>query len=147
MLMRIILSLALCIMIVGCKTTTKIVEVPIEKVVVKTDSIYITKVKVDSVFEKDSIYINTYVKGDTIYRDNYRFISRWRDRVKLDTIYKTHTDTIKLEKTITIEVEKPLSWWQKVKQDVGGIAMGILITLLVGLIIWVLIKTRTPKNA
>lgn len=147
MLMRIILSLALCIIVVGCKTTTKIVEVPIEKVVTKTDSIYITKVKVDSVFEKDSIYINTYVKGDTIYRDNYRFISRWRDRVKLDTIYKTHTDTIKVEKAITIEVEKPLSWWQKVKQDVGGIAMGILVTLLVGLIIWVLIKTRTPKNA
>lgn len=145
--MRIILSLALCIIVVGCKTTTKIVEVPIEKVVTKTDSIYITKVKVDSVFEKDSIYINTYVKGDTIYRDNYRFISRWRDRVKLDTIYKTHTDTIKVEKAITIEVEKPLSWWQKVKQDVGGIAIGILITLLVGLIIWVLIKTRTPKNA
>ena len=145
--MRIILSLALCLMLVGCKTTTKIVEVPIEKVVTKTDSIYITKVKVDSVFEKDSIYINTYVKGDTIYRDNYRFISRWRDRVKLDTIYKTHTDTIKVEKAITIEVEKPLSWWQKVKQDVGGIAMGILVTLLVGLIIWVLIKTRTPKNA
>ena len=145
--MRIILSLALCIIVVGCKTTTKIVEVPIEKVVTKTDSIYITKVKVDSVFEKDSIYINTYVKGDTIYRDNYRFISRWRDRVKLDTIYKTHTDTIKVEKAITIEVEKPLSWWQKVKQDVGGIAMGILVTLLVGLIIWVLIKTRTPKNA
>lgn len=145
--MRIILSLALCIIVVGCKTTTKIVEVPVEKVVTKTDSIYITKVKVDSVFEKDSIYINTYVKGDTIYRDNYRFISRWRDRVKLDTIYKTHTDTIKVEKAITIEVEKPLSWWQKVKQDVGGIAMGILVTLLVGLIIWVLIKTRTPKNA
>ena len=147
MLMRIILSLALCIIVVGCKTTTKIVEVPIEKVVTKTDSIYITKVKVDSLFEKDSIYINTYVKGDTIYRDNYRFISRWRDRVKLDTIYKTHTDTIKVEKAITIEVEKPLSWWQKVKQDVGGIAMGILVTLLVGLIIWVLIKTGTPKNA
>lgn len=147
MLMRIILSLALCIIVVGCKTTTKIVEVPVEKEVIKTDSIYITKVKVDSVFEKDSIYINTYVKGDTIYRDNYRFISRWRDRVKLDTIHKTHTDTIKVEKAITIEVEKPLSWWQKVKQDVGGIAMGILVTLLVGLIIWVLIKTRTPKNA
>lgn len=145
--MRIILSLALCIIVVGCKTTTKIVEVPVEKEVIKTDSIYITKVKVDSVFEKDSIYINTYVKGDTIYRDNYRFISRWRDRVKLDTIHKTHTDTIKVEKAITIEVEKPLSWWQKVKQDVGGIAMGILVTLLVGLIIWVLIKTRTPKNA
>ena len=147
MLMRIILSLALCIIVEGCKTTTKIVEVPVEKEVIKTDSIYITKVKVDSVFEKDSIYINTYVKGDTIYRDNYRFISRWRDRVKLDTIHKTHTDTIKVEKAITIEVEKPLSWWQKVKQDVGGIALGILVTLLVGLIIWVLIKTRTPKNA
>lgn len=147
MFMRIILYLALCIIVVGCKTTTKIVEVPVEKEVIKTDSIYITKVKVDSVFEKDSIYINTYVKGDTIYRDNYRFISRWRDRVKLDTIYKTHTDTIKVEKAITIEVEKPLSWWQKVKQDVGGIAMGILVTLLVGLIIWVLIKTGTPKNA
>lgn len=125
LLKRVILSLALCIMVVGCKTT----YVPIEKEVVKYDSIYITKVKVDSIKEVDSVFVNTYIKGDTIFQDKYKYVYRYKDKLRIDTMLVERVDSVYVEKPIMIE--KQLSWWQKTKQDVGGIAIGVAIALLI----------------
>jgi hypothetical protein len=37
-------------------------------------------------------------------------------------------DSVYIEKPVI--VEKQLSWWQKTKQDIGGIAIGVAIALL-----------------
>ena len=124
MLKRLTLILALCIMIVGCKTT----YVPIEKEVVKYDSIYITKVKVDSIKEVDSVFVNTYIKGDTIFQDKYKYVYRYKDKLRIDTMLVERVDSVYIEKPIMIE--KQLSWWQKFKQDIGGMAIGIVLILL-----------------
>jgi hypothetical protein len=121
LLKRVILSLALCIMVVGCKTT----YVPVEKEVVKYDSIYITKVKVDSVKEVDSVFINTYIKGDTLFQDKYKYVYRYKDKLRIDSIFVERVDSFYIEKPIMIE--KQLSWWQKFKQDIGGMAIGIVL--------------------
>lgn len=135
MLKRLTLILALCLMLVGCKTIEYVpVEKVVEKEIVKRDSIYITKVKVDSIKEIDSVYVNTYIKGDTIYQDKYKYVYRYKDKVRVDTLWVFGIDSVVVDstKTITItkEVEKPLTWWQKFKQDVGGIAIGVAIILL-----------------
>lgn len=124
MLKRLTLILALCLMLVGCKTT----YVPIEKEVVKYDSIYITKVKVDSIKEVDSVFVNTYIKGDTIFQDKYKYVYHYKDKLRIDTIFVERVDSVYIEKPIMIE--KQLSWWQKFKQDVGGMAIGIVLILL-----------------
>ena len=124
LLKRVILILALCLMLVGCKTT----YVPIEKEVVKYDSIYIHSIKVDSIKEVDSVFVNTYVKGDTIYQDKYKYVYRYQDKLRVDTMLVERVDSVYIEKPIMIE--KQLSWWQKTKQDVGGIAIGVAIALL-----------------
>lgn len=136
LLKRVILSLALCIMVVGCKTT----YVPIEKEVVKYDSIYITKVKVDSIKEVDSVFVNTYIKGDTIFQDKYKYVYRYKDKLRIDTMLVERVDSVYIEKPIMIE--KELSWWQKTKQDIGGIAIGIAIILLLYLIYVIYRKFR-----
>ena len=123
MLKRIILILALCLMLVGCKTT----YVPIEKEVVKYDSIYITKVKVDSIKEVDSVFVNTYIKGDTIFQDKYKYVYRYKNKLRIDSIFVERVDSVYIEKPIMIE--KQLSWWQKFKQDIGGMAIGIVLIL------------------
>ena len=123
-LKRVILILALCLIVVGCKTT----YVPIEKEVVKYDSIYIHSIKVDSIKEVDSVFVNTYVKGDTIYQDKYKYVYRYQDKLRVDTMLVERVDSVYIEKPIMIE--KQLSWWQKTKQDVGGIAIGVAIALL-----------------
>jgi hypothetical protein len=124
LLKRVILSLALCIMVVGCKTT----YVPIEKEVVKYDSIYIHSIKVDSVKEVDSVFVNTYIKGDTIFQDKYKYVYRYKDKLRIDTMLVERVDSVYIEKPVI--VEKQLSWWQKTKQDIGGIAIGVAIALL-----------------
>lgn len=125
LLKRLILTLALCIMIVGCKTT----YVPIEREVVKYDSIYVYSIKVDSIKEIDSVYINTYTKGDTIFQDKYKYVYRYKDKLRIDTMLVERVDSFYIEKPIMIE--KQLTWWQKFKQDVGGIAIGVAIALLI----------------
>lgn len=118
------------LLLLGACTSTKYVEVPVVTYKVVHDSIVSVKVKVDSVYQRDSIYFNTYTKGDTVFRDKYRLVTRWRDRRTVDTLYYWHTDTVKIRESVPIEVEKKLSWWQMAKQELGGIAMGVAVTLL-----------------
>ena len=62
--MRKILFLLFMTLLLGsCKVKEKIVEVPIPQI--KTEIKYIDKVKYDSIYLKDSVYIIQ--KGDTIY--------------------------------------------------------------------------------
>lgn len=136
LLKRVILILALCLMLVGCKTT----YVPIEKEVVKYDSIYIQSIKVDSVKEIDSVFVNTYIKGDTIFQDKYKYVYRYKDKLRIDTMLVERVDSVYIEKPIIIE--KQLSWWQKTKQDIGGIAIGSLIVLLLFAIAYFVIKKK-----
>ena len=135
LLKRVILSLALCLILVGCKTIEYVtIEKEVEKEVVKRDSIYITKTKVDSIFERDSIFVDRYTKGDTIFVDKYKYVYRYKDKVRVDTLWVFGIDSVIVDSTKTItltkEVEKKLTKWQSFKQDVGGISIGIVIVLL-----------------
>lgn len=109
----------------SCKTTTKLVEVPVE--IIKKE--YIHDTKIDSVFIKDSI--DRWQKNDTVYitkwHTKYKFIN------KVDTIIRTDTIPKIVSVTNIKEVEvNHIYWWQKALMWFGGI-MGLL---LVGSIIY-----------
>lgn len=110
---------------------TSVRYVPVESV--KTDSIYINKLQVDSIYMQDSVYIKE--KGDTIYEYRYRYLNRYK--LLTDTMYVNRTDTI----YNVVEVEKSLTKWQKVKLDLGGFAFGGIVVLIIG-IIFALIRKR-----
>lgn len=104
------------LMLSSCKTTTKLVEVPVE--VVKKE--YIHDTKIDSVYIHDSI--DRWQKGDTLY------ITKWYTQYK----YKINTDTIVRIDTIPniIEITKEkkvevnhIYWYQKLLMWVGGISL------------------------
>ena len=69
-------------------------------------------VRIDTTRVLDSVYIDRIreikTKADTVYITDYKteYKYRYRDRIKIDTLYQ--------EKVITEtkEVEKPLTWWQ-----------------------------------
>ena len=77
------------IIVISCKTTTKVVEIPVETI--KTE--YIEQVKYDSIYSKDSIYIMQ--KGDTIYNNKVQYLYKYkylRDTINItDTIPKIVT--------------------------------------------------------
>ena len=106
------------LMLSACKTTTKIVEVPVE--VVKKE--YIHDTKIDSVYIRDSV--DRWQKGDTLY------ITKWHTKFK----YINKVDTI--PKIISTTIEKKVEvnhiyWWQKTLMWVGGILSACIIISLI----------------
>lgn len=105
----------LLVLICSC-TTTKYVEVPVEKI--RTE--YIDKIKYDSIYSQDSIYIRE--KGDTIFKDSYKYLYKYK-YIK-DTL--NTTDTITVTKPIEIEKEvNKLYAWQVLLMILGGVAIAL----------------------
>lgn len=98
--------------------------IPVESV--RVDSVYVSKVQRDSIYEKDSIFVA--VKADTVFFTKTQY--RYRDRIVRDTVSVFRCDTI----TKVVEVEKKLSRIERLKMNAGG---GVLwaIPILVALFI------------
>ena len=118
----------------GC---TRKVYVPVENTVLRTDTVYQSQLRVDSVFCRDSVAVIQ--KGDTVFMTKYR--DRFRYRERTDTVYQTATDSI--EKRVPYPVERELTKWEQTKQDVGGMAMGALgVAVLAAVIAWMVKRKR-----
>lgn len=124
----IVILAVLALLLSGCKV---IKEVPVEKIVEKTS--YQDRFFRDSIYLRDSIRVET--KGDTVFRDRYRYL--YRDREIRDTLQVTVIDSI----PYPVEVEKELSKWNQLKVDVGGYLIG-LILLLIAIIVGYCVKKK-----
>jgi hypothetical protein len=112
-----IVLLCLVLSMVSC-TTTKYVEVP----VTHTDTLIQTKVQRDSIWKHDSIYLHEWMKGDTVYIEKTRWLTGYKERLRIDTVYRSRIDTI--YRNIEIPQEKDatsLTWWQQTKMHIGGV--------------------------
>ena len=111
--------IVLTIFVNSC-TTTK--YVPVETV--RVDSVFVAKVERDSIYQLDSVFVQT--KADTVYLSKVQY--RYHDRYIRDTVSVLRCDTI----TKVVEVEKELSKLEQLKLDVGG---GVLWALpIIGLL-------------
>ena len=124
--MRKILFLLFMTLLLGsCKVKEKIVEVPIPQI--KTEIKYIDKVKYDSIYLKDSVYIVQ--KGDTIYNNKVAY--RYKYKYLKDTIIVNKTDTItKLQKVTEIKVQNQLNIVQKVLMYIGLFSILLFLIIL-----------------
>lgn len=130
-----ILACLLINLLGGCKS---IRYVPVESHT--TDTLYQVKVQRDSIHTTDSIYIHEWasVTGDTIYKEKERWRYLYRDRWRVDTLYKSHTDTIQ----VPYPVEKPLTRWQQFCLDYGKMTTGATAALILLLAVWLIRKVR-----
>jgi hypothetical protein len=101
----------------------------IEHTVIRRDTTYIEKVRVDSLFQKDSILIRE--KGDTVFIYKEHIRDRWH--YVRDTVEKVRVDSVAVEREKIVEVEKPLSKWKTFETEafpwvVGGILLLLLWT-------------------
>lgn len=120
----------------GCKTRYLEVEKPI--VLEHTTTHHHTDIVRDTLLQRDSVY--HYIQGDTT------IIERWHD------YYHTTHDTIHIDTTIIrevpvevkvpVEVERQLTKWEKAKQDVGGMAIGVALVAMLAVIVWGIYKAR-----
>ena len=127
-ILKILFFLLFLTIVISCKTTTKVVEIPVETI--KTE--YVEQIKYDSIYYKDSIYIMQ--KGDTIYNNKVQYLYKYkylRDTINI-------TDTI--PKIITVEKVQyinQLYTWQKFLIVIG---IGFILYWIVRLVIY--IKTK-----
>lgn len=118
---------ALCLMLAGCKAVKQTVEVP----VYVHDTTYVAKEVHDSTYidKWHTIYIN----GDTVRLHDSIVVYRYK--LKTDTAYKYIEKPVIVSKTETVEVKKPLSWWQKTFMWIG-------VLCLIGIVLWLVWKFR-----
>lgn len=122
-LTRIIVLILLAIMLYGCKS---IQYVPVETI--KRDTTYISQIKIDSIYHRDSIYVEH--KGDTVYLSKYKYLYKYIE--KHDTLWREKVDTIQ----VAYPVEARLTKWQKIKINMGE----YLIAAIVLIVIWLCAK-------
>lgn len=123
----------LLLVMTSCATQKPVV---LERVINKTDTLYKTNYKSDTFRVHDSIYVESYMIGDTIYKT--KNVYKWRDRVsvKTDTIYKAmlQTDTTRLP----IPVERKLSTWERTQMHVGQFTIGAVVLVVLSLLLWLI---------
>ena len=91
------------------------------------DSVYIDRLKRDSIYQRDSIYI--IVKGDTVFKYQYKY--SYRDKLVRDTVAVVRLDSIAYPVEVPKYVERKLSWWQTTL-----LWSGVLAWLLIILMLW-----------
>lgn len=86
----------------GCRS---VIYVPEEHVT--HDSVYVTELRVDSVYWRDSVFVAQ--RGDTVTvtREKYRY----RYKLLRDTVWVERVDSVTVIRPV--QVEKPMRWYDK----------------------------------
>lgn len=114
------------LMLVICLTSCRNIKyVPVETV--KTEYKTRDSIRFDSIYEHDSIFL--LVKGDTVYKEKYRYKYRYLTINKTDTVMLT--DSVQFP----YPVEKQLTRWQQMKIELGGWAVGVIVILSIVLML------------
>lgn len=118
-----IMACILISLLSGCKSVQ---FVPVETV--KTDSVYIDRFQRDSIYQRDSVFVNRWTAGDTVYQDKVVWKYVYRDKVKYDTVSVLRSDSAR----VPYPVERRLTKWEQVRLNVGGWVIAlVVITILV----------------
>lgn len=141
--------LLLAVVLLGCashRATQGLQSSEAVKTLIIRDTVRDTLITRDTVSRFQNIYRQdstaTRIKGDTV------FVDRWHTYIEKDDQLQAHTakqanqtlrdvyfgDTVRVR--IPVPVERKLTKWEKVKQDVGGLALGALGVAFVGAAIW-----------
>ena len=113
---------------VSCRTQ----YVPVETV--RTEYKTRDSIRVDSIYNQDSIYV--LVKGDTIYQYRYKYLYKYQYLNRTDTVIKT--DSVQ----VPYPVERKLNRWQSIKMELGGWAFGIIIVMALIIGGWLVYRLR-----
>lgn len=116
-----LLCLFFCVAVITSLTCCKSSGCTITEQDILHDTLILHHTKHDSIYERDSIYIREYMRGDTVFLDNVRIQYRYRDRIKRDSIYVAKRDTV--TNIVTVEKEKSLNTFQRLEMWLGEMVM------------------------
>jgi len=118
-LLALTVILALALLLSSCA------PVVIEKVHYQHDTTYIDRLRVDSIYYRDSVYVKDH--GDTVWI----YKELWRDRWhwERDTVAVVRVDSVAVEREKIVQVEKPLTRWQSLKFALFPWLLGAVLAL------------------
>ena len=130
----IIVMMFMAVAVTGCKTTT---YVPV--VEHHTDTIRVVQHHRDSIYLHDSTFVREFIQGDTVRIITEMWHTKYRDRLKTDTLYRSCTDSVPVPYPVIKEVKKPLNFFEKAMMGTGiGSLVGILFYCII------LIRKKLP---
>lgn len=116
------LGMLACLVLAGCKTVR---YVPVETV--RTDSVYVDRFTRDSVYLRDSVFVNRWTVGDTVFVDKVSVKYLYRDRWRHDTVAVTRRDSVQ----VPLPVERELGWWQQTRLNMFWPLVAVVVVLAV----------------
>lgn len=125
-----------CILIsilTGCKPVQ---YVPVETV--RTDSVYIDRFQRDSIYQRDSVFVNRWMAGDTVFVDKVVTKYKYKDRWRYDTVAVVRTDSVR----VPYPVEKQLTKWEEFKHGFQWFFIGVVIAAVSWVVVWLMNKQK-----
>lgn len=130
--MKVLIYIAMFLMPGIWLASCRVQYVPVETV--RTEYKTHDSIRIDSVFNQDSVYI--LVKGDTVYQYRYKYLYKFLYLNKTDTVVKT--DSIQ----VPYPVEKQLTRWQTIKMELGGWAIGVILLFVLIIVSRLIYRSR-----
>ena len=114
----------MCVLVTGCASTklspTEVVQAS------HADTLRIVQVQRDSIWLHDSVYVNQYQKGDTVYKEQTKWHTKYIERLSHDTIYSAKVDSVPVPYPVIKEVPADLTWWQEFRLYLADILLWLL---------------------
>ena len=113
-------------------TSCKSVQTNKSEQVYIRDTVHTVSVLRDSIYTCDSVFVNQYVKGDTVYRDRERWRVMYRDREKVDTLVQVR-DSIVYRDVEVVKEKKPPIVFSYIKGIFIGACGVLLFSFILGI--------------
>ena len=98
--MKYALSILICLLLVACRTSRTEPTVVYNS---SLDTVRLVTLQYDSIYLHDSIFVNQYIHGDTVFRDRDRWHTLYKYIQHTDTVYESRIDSIPIPYQVIVE--------------------------------------------
>ena len=91
----------------------------------------------DSVYLHDSVFVNQWTQGDTVFVDKVVTRYKYKDRLRHDTVAVVRADSVR----VPYPVEKDLGWWEKTRLYSFPVLVA-MVAVLAFVVVWLVKKLR-----
>ena len=102
---------------------------------VRTDTLRETRNIRDSIYLHDSVFINQYERGETVFVEKERWRVRLENHLTHDTTYISRVDSVPVPYPQEILRERELTWWQRLRMHAGDV---LLMAVVGAVVFWVI---------
>jgi hypothetical protein len=124
LLVCMLIGLMVCGLLTSCKSHEPTI---VERV--RTDTVRITQQQRDSIYLRDSIFVNQWQSGDTIFQIRDRWHTQYVMKERTDTFYRARVDSVPVPYEVIKKVPAELTWWQQCRLHLANIVLWVILII------------------